>query len=354
MFRLCLAMNITDQAVKTARIMIVDDEDANVILLRHILEHDGFTNLETLSDPRQVLPRFLEKTPDLILLDLRMPHLTGFEVMDQLRPYIGETQFLPIVILTADVTSKAKTGALEKGAADFLTKPIDYREVLLRVRNLLHTHFLQFRVAEQNMVLEDRVRERTHDLQISQLETLERLALASEYRDDDTGQHVQRVSNNCAILARALGWDDEPIELLRKAAPLHDVGKIGIPDEVLLKPGKLTAEEWNLMKNHTRIGARILSGSRFPLLQMAESIALGHHEKWNGSGYPANIANVDIPIESRIVAVADVFDALTHERPYKRAWPVEEAVQEIQSQAGRHFDPDVVEAFSTLPHHTMI
>lgn len=257
-------------------------------------------------------------------------------------------------MLTADITSSAKTCALEKGVADFLTKPIDYREVLLRVRNLLRTHFLQLRVIEQNQVLEDRVRERTQDLQISQLETLERLALASEYRGDDTGQHVHRVSNNCALLANALGWDAARIELLRKAAPLHDVGKIGIPDEVLLKPHKLTPEEWELMKSHTIIGARILSGSRFPLLQMAESIALTHHEKWDGTGYTPGMSGEAIPLEGRIVAVADVFDALTHERPYKRAWPVAEAVREIQNQAGRHFDPDVVAAFITLPHETMV
>ena len=347
-------MKITDEALKTARILIVDDEAANIMLLEHILEREGFENIESLCDSRQVLPRFLVQAPDIILLDLRMPHFTGFEVMEQLRPHIAENQFLPIVMLTADVTANAKTSALEKGVADFLTKPIDYREVLLRVRNLLRTHFLQLRVAEQNQVLEDRVRERTQELQVSQLETLERLALASEYRDDDTGQHVHRVSNNCALLAGALGWDDERIELLRKAAPLHDVGKIGIPDEVLLKPGKLTPEEWELMKSHTVIGARILSGSHFPLLQMAESIALTHHEKWDGTGYTPGVSSEEIPLEGRIVAVADVFDALTHERPYKRAWPVGEAVEEIQSQAGRHFDPNVVEAFSTLPHHTMI
>lgn len=347
-------MKITDHELRTARIMIVDDEVANIMLLEHILENEGFHEVESISDPRQVLPRFLVQAPDLILLDMRMPHLTGFEVMDQLRPHIGENEFLPIVMLTADVTSKTKTCALEKGVADFLTKPIDYREVLLRMRNLLRTHFLQLHIAQQNQALEDRVRERTQDLQVSQLETLERLALASEYRDDDTGQHVQRVSNNCALLSRALGWNDEQIELLRKAAPLHDVGKIGIPDDVLLKPGKLTAEEWELMKSHTVIGARILSGSRFPLLQMAESIALTHHEKWDGKGYGVGMSGEDIPIEGRIVAVADVFDALTHERPYKRAWPVEEALQEIQSLAGRHFDPEVVEAFSSLPHDTMI
>jgi putative two-component system response regulator len=347
---------------KGARILIVDDEAANVMLLEHILESDGYTNFESVSDPRQVLPRFLAQQPDLILLDVRMPHLDGFAVMDQLRHRIAETLFLPIVILTADVTSDTKQAALEAGASDFLTKPIDVTEVLLRIKNLLRTRTLHVQVQNQNAALEDRVRERTRELleaqaeilhnaselREAQIETLQRLALASEYRDDDTGQHVHRVSSNSAMIARALGMEEEKVELIRKAAPLHDVGKIGIPDNVLLKPGKLTPEEWNQMKTHTLIGAGILRGSRFPLLQMAEEIALTHHEKWDGTGYSPGLKEEAIPLAGRIVAVADVFDALTHERPYKKAWPVSEAVQEIVAQKGRHFDPKVVDAFLQL------
>jgi putative two-component system response regulator len=241
-------------------------------------------------------------------------------------------------------------------------------EVLLRIRNLLRTRFLHIEVQHQNHVLEERVRERTReleeahhailnhtqDLREAQIETIERLAAAAEYRDDDTGQHVHRVSQNCARIALALNWPDASIDLLRKASPLHDVGKIGIPDHILLKPGKLTSEEWETMKAHTLIGASILSGSRFPLLQMAEEIALTHHEKWDGTGYSPGLCGEAIPVSGRIVAVADVFDALTHERPYKKAWPVNEAIGEIRSQSGRHFDPAVVEAFLTLPHIDMI
>lgn len=194
----------------------------------------------------------------------------------------------------------------------------------------------------------------TRDLREAQIETIERLATAAEFRDDDTGQHVHRVSQNCARIAAALQWPEAQTELIRKASPLHDVGKIGIPDHILLKPGKLTPEEWEIMKSHILIGSSILSGSRFPLLQMAEEIALTHHEKWDGTGYSPGLGGEAIPLSGRIVAVADVFDALTHERPYKKAWPVSEAVDEIRSQSGRHFDPDVVEAFLTLPHFELI
>ena len=361
-------MKTTAENNKSARILIVDDEAANVMLLEHILEGEGYHNYESVLDPRQVLPLFLACPPDLILLDIRMPHLDGFAVMSQLRHRIAESVFLPIVVLTADVTSDTKQAALEAGASDFLTKPIDVTEVLLRIKNLLRTRSLHVQVQNQNQILEDRVRERTRDLEEAQreilhtasglreaqLETLERLALASEYRDDDTGQHVHRVSFSSAQIARALELPDETVELIRKAAPLHDVGKIGIPDNVLLKPGKLTPEEWEMMKTHTLIGSRILSRSRFPLLQMAEEIALTHHEKWDGTGYSPGLKEEAIPLSSRIVAVADVFDALTHERPYKSAWTIGEALDEIESQSGRHFDPHIVTAFRELPHETLV
>jgi putative two-component system response regulator len=354
--------------VQEARILIVDDEITNVLLLENFLEQAGYTNFESVTDPRQVLPRFLAQPPDIVLLDIRMPYLDGFMVMNQIKNHVSENTFLPIVVLTADVTPQTKQRALQEGAADFLFKPLDMAEVLLRIRNLLRTRFLHVEVQSQNQILEERVRERTRELeeahqaiihhaaelQEAQIETIHRLALAAEYRDDDTGQHVQRVSQNSAMLAAALSWQDDQVELIRKASPLHDVGKIGIPDDILLKPAKLSPEEWNVMKSHTAIGAKILSGSRFPLLQMAEEIALTHHEKWDGSGYCSGLSGADIPISGRIVAVADVFDALTHERPYKKAWPIAEAVTEIRNQSGRHFDPEVVEAFLTLPHHTLI
>ncbi|HVC31060.1 MAG TPA: HD domain-containing phosphohydrolase, partial [Steroidobacteraceae bacterium] len=248
--------------------------------------------------------------------------------------------YLPILILTADISLETKQRALASGARDFLTKPFDRTEVLLRIRNLLETRFL-------HLHLERRVRERTEDLELARLETLQRLALAAEFRDDNTARHTQRVGNAAAILARALGLQESEVELIRQAAPLHDVGKIAIPDTILLKPGKLTAAEFEKMKSHTAIGARLLSGSRSPALQLGELIARTHHERWDGAGY-FGIMRDHIPLASRIVSVVDVYDALTHVRPYKRAWTVEDALAEIEAQRGRQFDPEVAETFLRL------
>jgi putative two-component system response regulator len=330
--------------LQNAKILIIDDEPANVRLLERLLQQEGFVSLETATDPRQALPLFTEFQPDVILLDLHMPHLDGFAVMNQLRPRIREGEFLPILVLTADVATETKLQALSMGAVDFLTKPLDHAEVRLRIRNLLQTRFLYKEVQHQKEVLEDKVRERTADLERAQLEALERLALAAEFRDDETGQHTQRVGVRSAMLAKAMGLSPDLVEQIRRAAPLHDVGKIGIPDAILRKPGKLTPEEFELMKTHTTIGAKILSGSGSPLLQMAEEIALTHHERWDGTGY-SGLAGERIPLSGRIVALADVFDALTNDRIYRQAVPLEEALAEIERQRERHFDPRMVDAF---------
>ena len=337
-----------DTTLRAAQILLVDDHEANVRLLERILLQAGYTNLRRTTDPRQVLPLFSEVQPDLIVLDLHMPHLDGFAVLEQLRPLIPAGTYLPILVLSADITRDAKQRALQMGAKDFLTKPLDQVEVLLRIKNLLETRFLHRALRAQNQQLEQRVRERTRSLEAAQLEILERLARAAEYRDDDTGEHTERVGRIAALLARALGLREAEVELVRRAAPLHDVGKIGIPDEILLKPGKLTASEFAQMQTHTTIGVKILSGSRFPILQLATEIALTHHERWDGSGYPHGLAREAIPLPGRIVAVVDVFDALTHERPYKAAWPVAAAVAELRRQRGRQFDPNVVTAFLAL------
>ena len=337
-----------DTTLRAAQILLVDDHEANVRLLERILLQAGYTNLRRTTDPRQVLPLFAEAQPDLVVLDLHMPHLDGFAVLDQLRPLIPAGTYLPILVLSADITRDAKQRALQMGAKDFLTKPLDQVEVLLRIKNLLETRFLHRALRAQNQQLEQRVRERTRSLESAQLEILERLARAAEYRDDDTGEHTERVGRIAALLARALGLREAEVELVRRAAPLHDVGKIGIPDEILLKPGKLTDAEFAQMQTHTTIGVKILSGSRFPILQLAAEVALTHHERWDGSGYPHGLAREAIPLPGRIVAVVDVFDALTHERPYKAAWPVAAAVAELRRQRGRQFDPSVVTAFLTL------
>lgn len=334
-----------EETLGNARILVVDDEPANVSLLERLLERSGYNNVESTTDPRRVAPLCAESLPDLILLDLMMPHMDGYEVMELLETSISNGTYLPILVLTADTTQEAKQRALSMGAKDFLNKPFDFPEVMLRIKNLLETRFLHVRLQNHNDLLEERVRERTRNLEEARLEILERLARAAEYRDDDTGKHTQRVGVNSALIASELGLSGEQVELIRRAAPLHDVGKIGIPDGVLLKPGRLTEEEFEEMKAHTTIGAGILSGSQVPLLTLAEEIALTHHERWEGGGYPRSLAGEDIPLPGRIVAVADVFDALTHDRPYKQAWPVEEAVAELERQKGRQFAPDVVDAF---------
>ncbi|MGH2807799.1 MAG: HD domain-containing phosphohydrolase [Actinomycetota bacterium] len=330
----------------SARILVVDDYAPNVLVLEELLRKAGYTSVTTATDSRRVLPLFMALQPDLILLDLNMPHLDGYQVMEQLRPRIGDS-FLPVLVLTAHDTPDAKRRALKAGANDFLAKPFDGDEVLLRVANLLQTRMLHQVLRNQNKMLEDKVRERTNDLDEAQIETMYRLALAAEYRDDETGQHAQRVGRTSALIAGALGLARDEVELIRRAAPLHDLGKIGISDDILLKPGGLTEEEFDQMRNHTTVGARILSASRFRLLQFAEDIALTHHEKWDGGGY-IGLEGDSIPLAGRIVAVADVFDALTHERPYKHAWSESNAVAEIAAQARRQFDPTAVEAFLAL------
>ena len=328
---------------KNARILIVDDEANNVDLLRRLLERAGFSRIESTNDSREAVDLYLKFRPDLILLDLHMPHRDGLAVMDELNE-IAEASYLPILMLTGDDTPEAKREALSRGAKDFLNKPFHSDEVLLRIGTLLETRFLYLQIQSQNQMLEAKVRDRTRELEAAQIEIIERLARAAEFRDDHTGQHTARVGQMAALLAKQIGLPDSQVYTMRRAAPLHDVGKIGIPDSVLLKLGKLTAEEFEIVKTHTTIGARILSGSRFTILRLAEEIAFNHHERWDGSGY-AGIAGAAIPLAGRIVAVADVFDALTQKRPYKPAWTVNEAICEIESQRSRQFDPMLVDAF---------
>ena len=327
----------------------MDDQPSNVLLLEGILYEEDYSAYRSITDSRQVLSVFLEYQPDLVLLDLQMPFLDGFEVMKQLQTHIPLEAFLPILVLTADITPEAKRQALAGGAMDFLTKPFDATEVILRIRNLLQTRALHLQLQNQNQILDQKVRERTAELEATQNEILERLALAAEYRDDDTGEHTQRVGQMAAQIAQALGLPEAEVELIGRAALLHDVGKIAIPDAILLKPGKLTPEEFTHMQTHTALGAKMLSGGQFALMQLAEEIAFTHHERWDGTGY-LGLHGEAIPVAGRIVAVADVFDALTNERPYKKAWPHNEAIEEIQRQSGRQFDPRVVQAFLEIIH----
>ena len=326
------------------RILIVDDEESNVRLLERILTRGGYRRLEGVTDPRSVPEILARYQPDLILLDLHMPRLDGFGVLELLGTLVPPGAYLPVLVLTADVTQDAKRKALAGRAHDFLTKPFDAEEVLLRIRNMLHTRWLHLQLQEHNDDLEARVRERTRDSEQAQIETFERLALAAEYRDDDTGQHTRRVGRMTGLIAAELGLPTDEVQLIERAAALHDLGKIGVPDAILLKPGRLEPDEFDVVKTHTEIGARILSGSNSPLLRLAEQIAGTHHERWDGGGY-AGLAGLQIPLVSRITAVSDTFDAITNDRPYKAARSAEEAVEEIRRVRGEQFDPDAVDAF---------
>jgi putative two-component system response regulator len=338
-----------------ARLLIIDDDAVNILLLDDILSEAGYRQLLSTTNPFEVETICRQTPPDLILLDLMMPGMDGFAVLDRLaRPDFASLS-IPVIVLTADVNPQSKRQAFLRGANDFLTKPFDGTEVLLRIHNLLSMRQAHLLLQGQNAELEKRVRERTEELekshrevQESQAEVLVRLAHAAEYRDDDTGRHTQRVGYASALIAQQLGLLAAQVSLIRRTAPLHDIGKIAIPDSILLKPGSLTREEFEIMKTHSEIGGNLLVGGRSPVVKAAEQIARSHHERWEGNGYPHGLCGDAIPLEGRIVAVADVFDALTHERPYKTAWPVDKALEEIVHQSGRQFDAQVVEAFGAI------
>lgn len=349
------------RAVHEARVLIVDDEKVNVGILEALVRKDGIKEVRGLTDPEQAAAYFQEFSPDIVLLDLIMPRLDGFEVLAQLKPLIPKHEFLPILVLTASHSRITRYRALASGATDFLTKPFDMVEVTLRVRNLIQIRlqqqaiqFQQHLLEDQNRLLEMKVSKRTEELQIAQEEVVQRLAQANEFRDDTTGGHIRRVAYLTAAVAQQLALPSEDVADIALAATLHDVGKIGISDGILLKPGKLTSSEYDAMKEHTLMGAAILAGGQSEVVRLAHTIAVSHHERWDGSGYPHGLSGEQIPLEGRIVAAVDVFDALTHERPYKPAWPLDEALAEIGRLSGTHFDPAVVEALVTLPREVLL
>ena len=333
------------KSIHDARIAVVDDETANVQLLQRILKLEGYTDVSGYTDPREFLDTCRILPPDLVLLDLMMPEVNGFEVLKRFQENVDDFDYRPVMIITSDDDRDTKQKALSSGARDFLAKPVSPVEVRLRVGNLLQTRSLQLELQRHAERLEERVRSRTVQLEEARLEILERLALAAEYRDDATGEHTRRVGRECAALAEALGLPSDQVEDIRRAALLHDVGKIAVPDSILLKQGSLAEDETEKMREHTTVGASILSGSRFPMMRIAEEIALHHHECWDGSGYPDGLKGDQIPLVARIASVVDVFDSLTHKRVYKRAWTTEEALDEIERLAGSKFDPVVAEVF---------
>jgi len=337
-----------EDRVTQARILIVDDEEDNVQVLRRILAAEGYTNVSSTNHPEEVEYLTREMDPDLILLDIIMPRMSGQDVLRQLQQIDEGALYRPVLVLTSDHSRQAQREAWAGGAKDFLTKPLSPSEVRQRVRNLLETRMLYRILREHNEDLESRVNARTAELEEARLQILYRLARAAEYRDDDTGQHTKRVGLSAGRIAEALALDPYEVKRIRMAAPLHDVGKIGIPDSILLSSGKLSAADFEVMKTHCSIGADLLSSEDVPLLGLAAEVALTHHEWWDGSGYPAGLAGDAVPLSGRIVAVADTFDALTHSRPYKQAWPAERAFDELTRLSGQAFDPDVVGAFLSV------
>ena len=325
-------------------IFIVDDEPSNLKLLDRMLHGQGYQNLVLLEDPREVLDRYRETRPALILLDINMPHLNGYQVMEQLKA-LNDPLLPPIVILTAQHGKEHLLRALAAGARDFIGKPFDRNELLMRVRNLLGAQLAHRLLHDQKTVLEDMVRTRTEELRCTRLQVVQRLGMAAEYRDEATGNHILRMSHTCALLARAVGWSEVACDLILNASPMHDIGKIGIPDAIMLKPGKFEPHEWEIMKTHAAIGGKLLEGDDSALMRIAREIALTHHEKWDGSGYPGGLTGEAIPQSGRIAALADVFDALTSVRPYKKAWTIEAAVGYIEENSGKHFDPELVAVF---------
>ncbi len=330
--------------LKHRTLFIVDDEPTNLRLLNKILTQHGYTSIEMIQDPREVIPKYQALKPDLILLDLNMPHLDGFQVISALKA-LNDDLLPPIIVLTALQRHEALLQALEAGARDYLTKPFERQELLMRVNNLLEAHLAHRMMHNQKQVLEEVISETSAELLKTKREIVRRLGMAAEYKDEETGNHILRMSHVSAYICKAIGLSDGECDLMLNASPMHDIGKIGIPDAVLLKPGKLTADEWEIMKTHTTIGEKMLSGDDSTLLKKAKEIAYTHHEKWDGSGYPNGLKAQEIPLFGRIVAIADVFDALSSERPYKKAWSVDDSANYIKENAGIHFDPRLVETF---------
>lgn len=331
-------------------ILVVDDQIQNIELLEAFLIPQGYDILRAQSGDEALL-KLKDHAIDLILLDVMMPGMDGFEVTRRVRENPAFRQ-LPIMLVTALREMDDHLKGVEAGCDDFISKPVDKVELLARVRALLKVKAYHDLIDDYQKKLEDEIATRTQELhqaladtKAASLEIIQRLSTASECKDEATGNHIIRMSRYAAAVAQQMGLDKTNVELILYAAPMHDLGKIGIPDRILLKPGKLSPLEWEIMKKHTLIGAEILKDSGLELLRVGEVIARTHHEKWDGSGYPAGLRGVEIPLYGRIVAIADVFDALTSVRPYKEAFSMETALDEIRRGKGTHFDPEVVEAF---------
>jgi putative two-component system response regulator len=338
---------------KKPTILVVDDEDLNLRVIEAMLLPLNY-EVVLARDGEEALAKVRDISPDVILLDIMMPKLDGFEVARRLKE--GEkTKTIPVVMVTALSEVNDRVKALQAGADDFLSKPVEKTELRARVQSLLKVKAYNDHLLTYQSELETEVAKRTEQLRQAferikavSLETVYRLSRAAEYRDEDTGAHLQRMSHYAAAVSRHMGLDESMVENILYAAPMHDVGKIGIPDHILLKPAKLNPDEWEIMKQHAIIGAQILDGSDVEVIKLGEVVARTHHEKWNGSGYPVGLKGEEIPLPGRIAAISDVFDALTSKRPYKGPFSLEKSFSIIQEDRGKHFDPDVVDAFFSL------
>ncbi|MDQ7075666.1 MAG: response regulator [Gammaproteobacteria bacterium] len=326
-------------------VLIIDDQQTGSrILEKIILGIDPKLSIKIFSLPKEALIWLEEHSPDLILSDFKMPSMNGVELTRQIRK-IPHCADVPLMIVTIVADKQTRYDALEAGASDFLSRPIDQQECQARCRNLLKMRQQHKTIQYHARSLEEQIQQATQEVARREQETLLRLAKAGEYRDEETGNHMIRMAKYARFIAEALNLDTKCCEEIERTAPMHDIGKIGIPDHILLKPGKLNANEWKIMKTHTTIGYNILKQSDSHYIQQGATIALTHHEKFDGSGYPAGIKGNKIPLVSRIIALADMYDALTSIRPYKPAWSSEKAAQHIESLRGSHFDPDCVDAF---------
>ena len=326
-------------------VQIVDDNDTNLMLFEQLaLRVAADVEVATFADPLAALDACRAGVPDMIVVDYMMPGMDGHQYVEAVRKLAGFRD-VPIVMVTAAAERSVRQKALELGVTDFLAKPVDPAEARVRFANLLALRRSHLQLRDRNRWLADEVRKATATVFEREQELIVRMSKAAEFRDPETGAHIVRMARYSELIARRLGMNDEYCELILRAAPMHDLGKLGIPDGILLKPGKLTDEEFQVMTRHPQIGHEILSGSESHLIQFGAEIALTHHEKWDGSGYPNGLQGEAIPLSGRIVAVADVFDALTSERPYKAAWPLDKARKLLEDNSGSHFDPACVAAF---------